>query len=519
MRPGGPDRRLPHWHTRLVSAVSPATAHEAPRASEADELLARLDIGPPARLAVGRGNAFAIAGYAYHLRQPIRALAIQVGDSVQPVERLRLPRQDVYEGLARDDPARAHAFRSGFAALLDLDPIERPQLLELSAHATLRDGRRASARLGELHAEPGIEPPVDHGIELPAEGAPRVAICMATYNPPPDLLRRQLDSLKEQTHANWICVISDDCSDPEAFARLEAEVSGDPRFVLSRGERRLGYYRNFERALSMAPRSADYVTLCDQDDRWHPAKVERLLEEIGDSQLVYSDARIVSPAGEVVAGSYWTERRNNYTNFASLLLANSVTGAAALFRRDLLDDALPFPPELAARTFHDHWLAVVAMARGEIAYLDESLYDYVQHGAAVIGHGQANKRPRSIRRHLIERLRNPTGGSRAVYYYAWHQQLIVAEVLRLRCWDRMTAAKRRTVRRLLSADSRLSGLAWLLGRRARRLWGHDETLDRELFYGHALLRRRAVSLWTLGGRRPNRLLPRDQSVPSTPEHR
>ncbi len=194
------------------------------------------------------------------------------------------------------------------------------------------------------------------------------------------------------------------------------------------------------------------MTLCDQDDRWHPGKLERLLEGIGDAQLVYSDARIVSPAGELVRPSYWTERRNNYTNYASLLLANSVTGAASLFPRDLLDDALPFPPRLA-RAFHDHWLAVVAMSRGEIAYVDEPLYDYVQHGDAVIGHSEANKKPRSVRRHLLERLRNPTGGSRIVYFYDWHQELLLLEVLRLRCWPRMTPPKRRTLRRLLSADS------------------------------------------------------------------
>ena len=51
----------------------------------------------------------------------------------------------------------------------------------------------------------------------------------------------------------------------------------------------------------------------------------------GGAQLVYSDARVVSPDGELIHGSYWSERRNNYKNFGSLLLANSVTGAASLF--------------------------------------------------------------------------------------------------------------------------------------------------------------------------------------------
>jgi glycosyltransferase involved in cell wall biosynthesis len=336
---------------------------------------------------------------------------------------------------------------------------------------------------------------------------------MATYEPPEDLLRIQLESIREQTHENWICLISDDASSDEASERLLSATEGDPRFVVSRSPERLGFYANFERALSMAPAGADYVTLCDQDDRWHPTKLERLIGGIGDAQLVYSDARIVSPAGDLVRPSYWTERRNNHTNFGSLLLANSVTGAASLVRRDLLDDVLPFPP-LLAKGFHDHWLAVVAMSLGEVAYLDEPLYDYVQHGGAVIGHSEANKRPRPIRRHLIERLRNPTGGSRAVYYYDWHQQLLFCEVLRLRCWDRMAPAKRRTLRRLMEADSGVAGLAWLLGRRARRLWGHNETLDRELFYSYALLRRRAVSLYTAGRSRPSRILPRDAAIPS-----
>ena len=97
------------------------------------------------------------------------------------------------------------------------------------------------------------------------------------------------------------------------------------------------------------------------------------------------------------------------------------------------------------------------MARGELAYVDEPLYDYVQHHDAVIGHSMANKKPRPIRQHLVERLRNPTGGSRIVYFYDWHQQLLFAEVVRLRCWDRMAPGKRRVVRRLLVGRQRRGG--------------------------------------------------------------
>jgi glycosyltransferase involved in cell wall biosynthesis len=485
-------------------------------AADATQAEVGIEIPPPARIAVGRGSAFVIAGHCYHRAGRTRELAIEVGGRRQRVERLRLPRDDVYGRLDRGDPAAPHAYRSGCVALVDMEPVTSPTRLEVELILRLEDGTEARARAGSIEVEPELEGPGDFAAPAFAEGpGPRVAICMATYEPPTDLLRIQLDSLRDQTHGNWVCVISDDRSSDEAFGRLRELTEGDERFAVSRSTERLGFYRNFERALSMAPAAADFVGYCDQDDRWHPNKLERLLRGIGDAQLVYSDARVVSPDGTVVRPSYWTERRNNYTNFASLLLANSVTGAASLFRRSVLEDALPFPPRLA-RAFHDHWVALVAMARGELAYVDEPLYDYVQHHEAVIGHSMANKKPRPIRRHLVERLRNPTGGSRIVYFYDWYQQLLFAEVVRLRCWGRMTDAKRRVVRRLLSADSGVAGLIWLLGRRARRLWGHDETLDRELFYSYALVRRRAISAYTAGRRRPSRFLPRDISIPPDP---
>jgi hypothetical protein len=71
------------------------------------------------------------------------------------------------------------------------------------------------------------------------------------------------------------------------------------------------------------------------------------------------------------------------------LVANTITGAASLFRREVLDYALPFPPRYGA-AYHDHWVALVAMALGEVDYIDRPLYDYVQHDGAALGHARAN---------------------------------------------------------------------------------------------------------------------------------
>ena len=215
---------------------------------------------------------------------------------------------------------------------------------------------------------------------------------------------------------------------------------------------------------------------------------------------------MVRPDGAVVEPSYWSVRQNNHANLASLALANSITGAATLFRREVLADALPFPPAHHA-PFHDHWLGLVALCRGEIAYVDEPLYDYVQHEGAVIGHTEANRPPRSLPSYLRERLAGTGKRASAIYYHDWLQLLAFCEVLRLRCWPRMTEPKRRALRLILSADRRTAGLGWLLGRRARRLFGHSETLDRELYFGYAIAGGRLPELLALGRRRPGPLAP------------
>ena len=131
---------------------------------------------------------------------------------------------------------------------------------------------------------------------------------MATFEPPLDLFRRQVDSIRAQTHTDWVCVISDDCSAPDRFAALEAVVADDDRFVVSRSPRRLGFYRNFERALALRPGGEPLRRPGDQDDAWHPDKLATLRAELGDARLVYSDARVVGEDGRLRAGTYWSRR-------------------------------------------------------------------------------------------------------------------------------------------------------------------------------------------------------------------
>ena len=131
---------------------------------------------------------------------------------------------------------------------------------------------------------------------------------------------------------------------------------------------------------------------CDQDDVWHPSKLATLSAALGaGATLAFCDLRIVDGAGSVLSPTYWTDRVATWDDLGAELQTNVVTGAACLVRREVLDVALPFPAELDG-SFHDHWLAVCALALGELAYVDRALVDYVQHDANVVGWSQRRRR-------------------------------------------------------------------------------------------------------------------------------
>jgi glycosyltransferase involved in cell wall biosynthesis len=312
---------------------------------------------------------------------------------------------------------------------------------------------------------------------------PLVAICMAAYEPEPALLERQLDSIRAQTHENWVCLISDDGSGGKRLARLRELTAADPRFTLARGEGRLGFYLNFERALGMVPAEAEYVALADQDDRWFPEKLATLVDACAGARLAYSDMRIVDEAGGLVSETFWDGRRNNFTNLASLLLSNTVTGAASLFRRELLQLALPFP-EPVGDPFHDQWLASLALATGEIAYVDRPLYDYVQHGGAARGHAAAmgSWDPRRLLdpRHPRRSLRAVAAHGRRSYEQNVERIGLAARTIEQRAGAGLAPDKARTLRRVARLGRPPEPGTWLALRSLRRFAGHDETKGIEL---------------------------------------
>ncbi|MGZ3440647.1 MAG: glycosyltransferase [Polyangia bacterium] len=346
-----------------------------------------------------------------------------------------------------------------------------------------------------------------------------IVICLGSYNPDEALLVRQLDSLRAQTRRDWSCLIHDDGSTPAHYATLRRHVDGDARFRVVRVERNRGFYRNFEAALALVPSATPYVALCDQDDYWYPDKLEATIAALDAdprAQLAYCDMRIVAKDGAVRSPTYWKTRRNNYRNFDTLLFANTVTGAASIFRGALLDALLPFPPPQGP-SFHDHWLACAAFVAGGIAYVDRPLYDYTQHATNVIGHADFGVLTvgGALWRHAlntVEMLVKPPQtldnlwAMLAVYHNTYRRLQLIAATLRLRFPD----AGDEIARTLALFDDRLPRAATLMLSRHLSVVRRGDTTDMAEFkLGMGLLLHKALSpalLPLIGAKR--RLLPK-----------
>jgi glycosyltransferase involved in cell wall biosynthesis len=485
-----------------------------PASASGSGLRIGLESALPASITVGQATAVFCAGTCWHPHEEVTSLDVAVDGLRHRATAVRMPRPDVLAALhpapdlrggpdgrrdvaSADDP-EGRSYRSGFWLTVPIPARPHPGSIELSAVVRLTGGRVLAAPLGTIDVVHG--PPAPPCPDVPAcRGSGLIAVCMATFEPDEALFRAQLESLRAQSDTRWICLISDDCSGPEHYDRIREVIRGDPRFVVSRSPVRLGFYRNFERALGMVPLEAELVALCDQDDRWHADKLEVLRRALGTAQLVYSDQRLVTPDGRILRETLWRGRRNNHRNLASMLIANSITGAASLMPRETVELALPFP-EVPGLQFHDHWIGVLALAAGDVAYVDRPLYDYVQHRGAVLGRAGDGPENHRRRRGCAQwpRPRIPRGTFerwRKRYFFGYLAREIQAQTALARCDGRLTASKRRALTRYVDSQRSLTGLAWLALRGPLRdLAGFNETLGTELELAQGVLWRRLVVL-------------------------
>jgi glycosyltransferase involved in cell wall biosynthesis len=208
---------------------------------------------------------------------------------------------------------------------------------------------------------------------------PLVSIVMTTYNGE-IFLEKQLDSLLAQTYPHIEIIAVDDGSIDKTVAILHDYARRNSNINVFQNEKNLGFVKNFEKGCTLA--QGDFLAFCDQDDYWLPEKIEKMVNAIGSSPMIYCDS-ILSDSNLESLGTKISDRVIGMpiTNCLQQAIFGRVYGHAILFTRELFQKSFPFFDVIT----HDWWVSYVATLHGGIKYLPEALVYYRQHEDNVHG--------------------------------------------------------------------------------------------------------------------------------------
>lgn len=209
-----------------------------------------------------------------------------------------------------------------------------------------------------------------------------ISVAMCTYNGA-DHIREQLHSIAAQTVQPDEIVICDDGSTDETIAIIKETLANWPGEVrVIENETNLGFSRNFQKAISLC--KGEIIFLCDQDDVWHREKIaimKDVLDKHPEALLAVHDSVLVDEQRQVLEESFWDYFSPKFNpaefeahNYGRLFMGNVVQGCACALRRELFQQAQPFP----AAACHDEWLTLVAAAQERLLLVREGLLEYRQ---------------------------------------------------------------------------------------------------------------------------------------------
>ena len=290
-----------------------------------------------------------------------KCLATTTGIRARP--RIQAPR--ISQWILGDDPDRA--------APAPAREVRRDR--EASSGAGRARAPHSARSTAVFRSEPPQAPLVP-----PPQGRPLIAICMATFDPDPELFRTQVGRSarrRTRTGSAW----SATTARARALQAMGGRRRATTRFV-RRALRAARLLPEFRAGPEDGARQAELVALCDQDDAGIPTSSRRC------------GRRSATPSSSTATCGWSTRRARSSRRRsggpaqqphqpASLLITNTIAGAACLFRRRGARSGAAFPegPGGSSTTTGSRsspW-------RRRLAYVDRPLYDYVQHPGAVLG--------------------------------------------------------------------------------------------------------------------------------------
>ncbi|MBS1507154.1 MAG: glycosyltransferase family 2 protein [Bacteroidetes bacterium] len=222
----------------------------------------------------------------------------------------------------------------------------------------------------------------------------KTSVCMAVHNGALYLME-QIDSILPQLGPADELVISDDNSSDESVEIIKSYRDERVRIL---APRQFGNpVRNFEYLLTNC--EGDNIFLSDQDDVWHPEKINKMKVSLQTHDLVVCDCSLVDNERNIKVDSFF-EFNQVRSGLVRNLIRNSFVGCCMAFKRNLKEAALPFPKGIP---MHDQWIGLLGLRSFSVKFLPEVLVEHRLHQRNYSTTGRATKN--SWNNKVISRLR------------------------------------------------------------------------------------------------------------------
>ena len=203
---------------------------------------------------------------------------------------------------------------------------------------------------------------------LQMDPRPLISIVMPVWNTDPDMLKKAINSVLEQTYDHWELCIADDASTKAATRRCLKSL-GDPRIKVTFLEENLNIAGATNAAIATA--AGDYIGFMDHDDELSPDALYEMVSAINESgaELLYSDEDFIDFAGQRSSPHF----KPDYS--PDLLLSHNYITHFVVVKRELVEQVGGLRSEFNGAQDYD-FLLRVSEQTGRINHVPKILYHW-----------------------------------------------------------------------------------------------------------------------------------------------
>lgn len=206
----------------------------------------------------------------------------------------------------------------------------------------------------------------------------QVDVIITTYKRKPEVLKRAVKSVLEQSFQNFKIFIIDDS--PAEYAGREETVSlinalNDNRITYSQNDTNIGACASRNRGAEMG--EGEYIAFLDDDDVWLPNKIEEQIKRFTSKSIamVYCDYFQYFTDKDKMRQHYLKSTPPSGMIFKAFL-SNNVAGSCSfpMLRRSAFKEVGGFDPTMPALQDWELWLRI--SKKYEVAYVSQPLAKY-----------------------------------------------------------------------------------------------------------------------------------------------